>query len=81
MPISSHDATSSKGRNLKDVTALILRDGISGITAARKLSENCPENFKIIEARNELWRRLPNRLFGERDMQVTVVVLKSALLP
>ena len=73
LPVARHDAA-SKRQDPKDATVLILGGGVSGIIAAKTLTEKGITNYKIIEARDELGGRLHSEVFGEKDRQVTVEV-------
>jgi polyamine oxidase len=64
----------------KDATVLILGGGVSGVIAAKTLTEHGIKNFKIIEARDELGGRLHNKMFGEPGRQVNVEVWKILTL-
>ena len=66
--------TLSKRQDSKDATVLILGGGVSGIIAAKTLTEKGITDFKVIEARDELGGRLHSERFGEGDRQVTVEV-------
>ena len=71
---SVRDDTLSKRQKAKDATVLILGGGVSGIIAAKTLTEKGITDFKIIEARDELGGRLHSETFGEPGRQVTVEV-------
>jgi len=73
-PPLARDGTLSKRQNAKDATVLILGGGVSGVIAAKTLTENGITDFKIIEARDELGGRLHSERFGEAGRQVTVEV-------
>lgn len=75
LPVARRDAT-SKRQDTNDATVLILGGGVSGIIAAKTLTEKGITNFKIIEARDELGGRLHSERFGEPGRQVTVEVLR-----
>lgn len=47
-------------KNTEKVSVLILGAGVSGISAAKKLSENGIHNFKILETHHEIGGRLFN---------------------
>jgi len=70
-----------KRQDAKDATVLILGGGVSGIIAAKTLTEQGITNFKIIEAREELGGRLHSEVFGEPGRRVTVEVRKSTTAP
>lgn len=70
------DDTSAKRQNAKDATVLILGGGVSGIIAAKTLTEKGIKDFKVVEARDELGGRLHSETFGEPGRQVTVEVWK-----
>ncbi|KAH9954237.1 amine oxidase [Russula dissimulans] len=53
---------------------LILGGGVSGILAARKLTEEGITDFLIVEARNELGGRMQSSSFGAPGRQVTVEI-------
>lgn len=57
----------------KDATVLILGGGVSGITAAKTLSEQGIKDFKIIEARSELGGRMQSQTFGQVTVEVGVI--------
>ena len=73
LPVARDDAL-SKRQNVKDATVLILGGGVSGIIAAKTLTEKGIKDFKIVEARDELGGRLHSETFGEPGRQVTVEV-------
>lgn len=54
------------------VKVLILGGGVSGVLAARTLHDHGIEDFKIIEARDELGGRLKSFTFGVPGNQHTV---------
>jgi len=64
LPVARHD-TASKRQDAKDATVLILDGGVSGVIAAKTLTEKGIKDFKIIEARDELGGRLQSEVFGE----------------
>lgn len=70
----ARDGTLSEHQSEKDSTILILGGGVSGIIAAKTLTEKGITDFKIIEARAELGGRLHSERFGEPGRQVTVEV-------
>ena len=71
---SARGGVLSKRQKAKDATVLILGGGVSGIIAAKTLTEKGITDFKIIEARDELGGRLHSETFGEPGRQVTVEV-------
>jgi hypothetical protein len=73
VPLARDDSL-SKRQKAKDATVLILGGGVSGIIAAKTLTEKGITDFKIIEARDELGGRLHSETFGEPGRQVTVEV-------
>jgi len=70
----ARDDTLSKGKDPKDATVLILGGGVSGVIAAKTLTEKGITDFKIIEARDEIGGRLHSEVFGQPGRQVTVEV-------
>lgn len=71
---SARSGVLAKRQNARDATVLILGGGVSGIIAAKTLTEKGITDFKIIEARDELGGRLHSETFGEPGRQVTVEV-------
>ena len=65
LPLARED-TLPKRQNRKDASVLILGGGVSGIIAAKTLTEKGITDFKIIEARDELGGRLQSETFGEQ---------------
>ena len=61
----------------KDATVLILGGGVSGIIAAKALTEQGINDFKVIEARDELGGRLYSETFGEPGSQAVIEVFWS----
>jgi polyamine oxidase len=76
LPVARGNTLSTR-QDAKDATVLILGGGVSGIIAAKTLTEKGITNFKIIEAREELGGRLHSEVFGEEGRQVTVEVRRS----
>jgi len=72
LPLARDNTLPKRGQ--KDATVLILGGGVSGIIAAKTLTEKGITDFKIIEARDELGGRLQSETFGEPGRQVTVEV-------
>lgn len=71
---SARSGVLAKRQNARDATVLILGGGVSGIIAAKTLTEKGITDFKIIEARDELGGRLHSETFGEPGRQVIVEV-------
>ena len=76
LPPAEGNGTSAKP-GTEDVSVLILGGGVSGIIAARTLSENGITNFRIVEARDELGGRLHSIPFGAPGKQKIVEVIPS----
>lgn len=66
---SAHAAEADEAEPVK---ILILGGGVSGVIAARTLHERGINDFKILEARNELGGRVKSLTFGSTDNQHTV---------
>ncbi|KAA1475714.1 amine oxidase [Dentipellis sp. KUC8613] len=59
-------------KSQNDVQVLILGGGVAGVIAARSLHEKGIDNFKIVEARDELGGRMNAFKFGAPGKQVTL---------
>ncbi|KAG2135556.1 hypothetical protein BD769DRAFT_1664708 [Suillus cothurnatus] len=62
--LASLPTTHYKQRSTKDAKVLILGGGVAGVIAARTLYREGIDDFLIIEARNELGRRMQNYTIG-----------------
>ena len=72
---STYEDTPSKGKgHAKDTTVLILGGGVSGVIAARTLTQKGITNFKVVEAQAELGGRLHSETFGEGNRKLVVEV-------
>jgi polyamine oxidase len=63
-PLANDGAGADAAKLKPDRQVLILGGGVSGILAARKLTEDGITNFLIIEARDELGGRMRSTSFG-----------------